>query len=85
LVEVAFERAARLEDLHDPYGLCARVVEGVGYSPRFDDVGAFLGENDLAVHLALHLAFHYVGALVLTGVGVRRDHLTRREGPLLDL
>src|SRR5215208_1890761 len=52
LVEAAFELAAWREDLHDPYGPWARVKEGVGYAPRLDDVGAFLGEHDLAAYTA---------------------------------
>src|ERR671912_1818001 len=84
-VEVALERGAWREDLHDPYGLCARIVEGVGYAPRFDDVGPFLGEHDLAVYVALHLAFQHERALVFAGVGVGWDHLAGREAPLLDL
>src|SRR5829696_10328947 len=70
--------------LQVPIGLCARVAEGVVDPPRLEDERAGLGEDDLPSYVEGKLALQHEGALVLAGVGVRRDHLARREAHLYD-
>src|SRR5829696_5683867 len=70
--------------LQVPVGLGARVAEGVVDTPRLEDERAGLGEDDLPSYVEGKLALQHEGALVLAGVGVRRDHLARREAHLYD-
>src|SRR5215218_5227550 len=62
----------------------ARVAEGVVDPPRLEDERAGRGEHDLPSYVEGQLALQHEGALVLAGVGVRRDHLARRETHLDD-
>src|SRR5215218_4610364 len=71
--------------LQVPIGPRARVAEGVVDPPRLDDERAARGEHDLPSYIEGQLPLqHDEGALVLAGVGVRRDHLARREAHLYD-
>jgi len=42
-------------------------------------IGAYRGDHDLTADVERQLALQHNGALVLAGVGVRRDHLARRD------
>src|SRR5215218_8660319 len=57
----------------------ARVAVGVVEPPRLADERAGRGEPDLPSYVERQLALQHEGALVLAGVGVRGDHLARRE------
>src|SRR5215204_7433712 len=70
--------------LQVPIGLCARVAEGVVDPPRLENERAGRGEHDLPSYVKGKLALQHEGALVLAGVGVRRDHPARRETHLGD-
>src|SRR5215216_1782743 len=62
----------------------ARVAEGVVDTPRLEDERAGRGEHNLPSDVEGQLALEHEGALVLAGVGVRGDHLARREAHLDD-
>src|SRR5215207_11183010 len=62
----------------------ARGAEGVVDPPRLEDERAGRGEHDLPSYVEGQLPLQHEGALVLAGVGVRRDHLARRETHLDD-
>src|SRR5215208_4321204 len=83
LVVVVLELAGGVY-LQVPIGLCARVAEGVVDTSRLEDKRAGGGEEDLASYVEGQLPLQHEGALVLAGVGVRRDHLARRETHLDD-
>src|SRR5215204_7245351 len=83
LVVVVLELAGGVY-LQVPIGLCARVAEGVVDPPGLEDERAGLGEDDLPSYVEGQLALQHEGALILAGVGVRRDHLAWREAHLDD-
>src|SRR5215218_10858677 len=62
----------------------ARVAEGVVDTSGLYDERASRGEDDLPSDIERQLTLKHEGALVLAGVGVRRDHLARREAHLDD-
>src|SRR5215208_2502728 len=64
--------------------LRAHVAEGVVDPSGLYDERADRGYHDLASYVEGQLALQHEGALVLAGVGVRRDHLARRETHLDD-
>src|SRR5215211_2245069 len=65
-------------------GPCTRVAEGVVDTSWLEDERASRGEHDLPSDIEGQLALQDEVALVLAGVGVRRDHLARREACLDD-
>src|SRR5215207_5226118 len=83
LVVVVLELARGMY-LQVPIRLRARVAEGVVDPPRLEDERAGRGDHDFPSYVECQLALQHEGALVLAGVGVRRDHLARREAHLDD-
>src|SRR5215212_8538177 len=83
LVVVALELARGMY-FQVPIRLCACVAEGVVDPPRLEDERAGRGDHDLAADVEGQLALQHEGALVLSRVGVRRDHRARREAYLDD-
>src|SRR5215212_2870526 len=83
LVVVALELARGMY-FQVPIRLCACVAEGVVDPPRLEDERAGRGDHDLAADVERQLALQHEGALVLSRVGVRRDHRARWEAYLDD-
>jgi hypothetical protein len=65
--------------LQVPIGPCARVAEGVVDPSGLHDQRAGRSDHDLPSDVERQLALQYEVALILAGVGVRRDHLARRH------
>src|SRR5215208_321092 len=83
LVVVALELARGMY-FQVPIRLCACVAEGVVDPPRLEDERAGRGDHDLAADVERQLALQHEGALVLSRVGVRREHRARWEAYLDD-
>src|SRR5687767_1466094 len=71
-------------NLQNPGSLCARVAEGMVNPSWLDNERAGWGDYDLAADVERQLALQHEGALVLAGVGVRRDHVAGRDARLDD-